>query len=201
MASEPRPDSDLGDQAPAARVRRRVEAGMGGDNGGRSGCLLTGALLGIVVGATFAFYGLPPILRHFYGERHLTGQAYDGDAKTVSVTYVGTSPDLAVGVPQAFFPALSGPPDSGVYVTLKVLTNKTWNPRLTDFSLQFTGGGDWVSADALAGIDNADGRLQFPLTVETVVVFHFPKPIDAGAVPRYLHLADPLIRFELPPGK
>jgi hypothetical protein len=201
MASELRPDSDLGDPAPTARVRRRVEAGRGGDSGGRSGCLLTGALLGIVVGATFAFYGLPPILRHFYGERHVAGETYDGEAKTVSVTYTGTSPDPAIDAAQAFFPALSGTPGSGVYVTLNVLTNKTWNPRLTDFSLQFTGPGDWVQADASAGIDNAAGRLQFPLTVETVVVFHFPKPIDAGAVPRYLHLADPLIRFELPPGK
>ncbi len=195
MASEPQPEPDQ----PSPRVRRRVGTGSADEGGGRSGCLLAGAVLGIVVGATFAFYGLPPILRHFYGEQHIAvGQAYEGEAKTVSVTYLGTNPDPLAPAFGASG-ASASQPAAGFYMTLKVLTNKTWNPKLTDFSLQFSGVDGWQPADASAGVETVDGRLRFPLTVELLVAFHFARPIEAGVVPRYLHLADPLVRFELAP--
>ncbi|MEO6398546.1 MAG: hypothetical protein ABIP13_08770, partial [Tepidiformaceae bacterium] len=53
-----------------ASARRRLESAPDPETKGRKGCLIWGAVLGIVVGATFAFYALPPILRHFYGETH-----------------------------------------------------------------------------------------------------------------------------------
>jgi hypothetical protein len=62
------------------RVRRRVEE-PGPDTTGRTGCIAVGAVLGIVAGALFTFFGLPPILHHFLGETHIgVGETYEGDA-------------------------------------------------------------------------------------------------------------------------
>lgn len=56
--------------ADALPARRRLAGPGEGEKVGR-GCLIWGGVLGVVVGLTFAFYGLPPILRHFYGERQV----------------------------------------------------------------------------------------------------------------------------------
>lgn len=165
-------------------------AGAGGspDTRGRGGCLLTGAILGIIVGATFAFYGLPPILKHFYGEKHIAaGAVYTGDAKVIRVTGAGTTPDIQDAE------RFSTP--GTTWVTLSVTTNKTWLPALTDFSLQFDGVGSWVPASSVAS--GAEQPLQFPLAEERSVSLSFPVP-NGDATPRYLHVADPRIRFELP---
>lgn len=190
MATTPEP-------GPERRVRHRVSDGGSPDTKGRSGCLLTGAVLGIIVGATFAFYGLPPILRHFYGEQHIAaGQTFDGDAKTIVVSYTGVDPDPASGEPSD----LQKQP-GWLYVTLGVLTNKTWHPKLTDFSVQFSGVDDWVEADRATGPAVVSGQPDFPLGERALLFLRFPRPIDAGATPRYLHIAEPLLRFELQPPK
>lgn len=196
MAESPDPGS-------APRVRRRVSPAESPEAKGRSGCLITGAVLGIIVGATFAFYGLPPILRHFYGEQHVAaGQVFEGDAKTVSVSYVGFDPDPA----SSEVVAVQRVP-GWFYLTLDVTTNKTWRPKVSDFSVQFSGVGDWVEADRAhavgsgGGLDPVDGQLDFPLGERVALFLRFPRPIEAGATPRYLHIAAPLLRFELPPPK
>lgn len=170
-------------------MRRRVQASPSeAGNEGRAGCLITGALLGIIVGATFAFYGLPPILKHFYGEKHVAaGQAYTGDAKTIRLTSAGIQTGVADGVPM-------------FVVELAVETNKTWTLNASDVTLQFPGGGDWQKAESIA---SADGPAPGPVfvfrpadlatEVRLRVVF---RPGNAGS-PTYLHLADPLIRFAL----
>lgn len=165
-------------QAPGAEQpkRRRVLETPAKDTQGRSGCLITGAILGIIVGATFAFYGLPPILKHFYGEKHIAvGQTYEGDAKTIRV--------------------LSR--ESGSIV-LEVRTNKTWAPRPGDFSLQYKGAGDWQQATAATFTDGAPAVFDIPELGETMrVTLMFPPPPSAGAQAQYLHIADPRVRFDL----
>ena len=66
MEQPPTPDVET--DRPA--VRRQLEGAGEKEKVGR-GCLVWGGVLGVVVGLTFAFYGLPPILRHFYGERQV----------------------------------------------------------------------------------------------------------------------------------
>jgi hypothetical protein len=163
------------------------------DSEGRTGCLITGALLGIIVGATFAFYGLPPILKHFYGEQHVAaGQAYAGDAKTIRVTSAALQ---TVKTP-------TGDSAPLFVVELTVATNKTWTLNASDVTLQFPGGGDWQKAESVA---SADGQRPGPaveflpadLGTETRLRVVF-KPINAAG-PTYLHIADPLVRFALEP--
>lgn len=180
------------ERQPPSATRRRVQASPPkAESEGRAGCLITGALLGIIVGATFAFYGLPPILKHFYGEQHVpAGQAYTGDAKTIRVTSAGIQ-------------APTGEVGPMMVVELAVETNKTWTLNASDVTLQFPGGGDWQKAESIASADGLTSGPAFefrPADLATEVRLRvFFKPTHAGA-PTYLHLADPLIRFALDPG-
>ncbi|MEP6871921.1 MAG: hypothetical protein ABI939_08745 [Anaerolineaceae bacterium] len=143
------------------------------------------------MGATFAFYGLPPILRHFYGETKVASdEFYEGDAKIIRVLRVeSVRPDPPDG-PAATVPL-------SYYVTISVITAKTWAASASDFSLELSGGGDWVPGIAYTGA-NADGAIPLKLLEEAEVTIRFPRPIEASAVPRYLHLANPRVRFALP---
>jgi len=145
----------------------------------------------VVVGATFAFYGLPPILRHFYGETKVAAdEVYKGDGKIIRVLRVeSVRPDLP-----------DGPPDTvplSYYVTISVITAKTWAPTVSDFSLELSGGGVWVPGIAYKGT-NPDGSIPLKLLEEAEVTIRFPRPIEASAAPVYLHLATPRVRFALP---
>ena len=176
---------------PTTPARRRLEAPENPDTKGRKGCLLWGAVLGVVVGAIFAFYGLPPILRHYYGEAHVAAaEFYKGDAKLIRVLRVETvRPDLPDGPPGTVPPSY--------YVTLSLVTAKTWAPKASDFSLELGGVDDWVEGVAYEGA-NPDGTILLALGEEAEVTIRFPRPIEARAAPRYLHLASPRVRFELP---
>lgn len=176
------------------RVRRRLESGKSEDAKGRSGCLITGAILGIVVGATFAFYGLPPILRHFYGEQHIAaGATYEGDGKVMRVE--GLAPNASG--------ASAGNGGQGWAAQMDVTINKTWGAKASDFSIEFAEGGDWLEATGI-GLDEAD----LASVTATSIVFDVPKlaephklqlvfPAHEGK-PKYLHLANPRVRWELP---
>ena len=87
---------------------------------------------------------------------------------------------------------------SSYYVTVSLVTAKTWAPKAGDFSLELAGVDDWVEGVAYKGAD-ADGTI--PLTlggVESEITLRFPRPVEASAEPVYLHLASPRVRFELP---
>jgi hypothetical protein len=171
-------------------TRRRVQASPPKtETEGRAGCLITGALLGIIVGATFAFYGLPPILKHFYGEQHVAaGQPYTGDAKTLRVVSAGVQTQGGGG--------------TLFVVELAVETNKTWTLKASDVSLQFPGGGDWQEAESIASADGLHPGPVFefrPADLATEVRLRVLFKPGAADAPTYLHLADPLIRFALAP--
>lgn len=182
-------------EAEPARVRRRLESGGAADTKGRSGCLITGAILGIIVGATFAFYGLPPILKHFYGEQHIaSGATYEGDGKVIRVETLNPNPSAA---------SPGNGAQQGWIAQLDVIINKTWDAKASDFSIEFAEGGDWLEATAI-GLDQADA----PNLTATSIMFDVPKlaephklqlvfPAHSGK-PKYLHLANPRVRWELP---
>lgn len=168
--------------SPPPVTRRRIEHKSDKPAENRSGCLIWGAVLGVVVGGMFAAYGLKPILRHYYGEQKVAvGQTYSGDAKTIRVERVDTSRDNPTSV-----------------VVLTVVTNKTWAPTADVFSLQYEGVGDWQEASAVrpgSAAKPLDGPL--PLAEEVSLTLEFPRPPGSGAA-RYLHISDPRVRFELP---
>ena len=193
----PQQAEDAAEPESASPRRRAVSVQEGGLEAGprekRSGCLMLGAVLGVVFGLGFAFYGLKPILKHFYGEQTVAvSQAYTGDGKVIRVTYYGSSPDPALG-------GFSHADASSYYFTLSVLTNKAWAPKVSSFSVQFAGVSTWVQIAEAAG-SAADGTLAFELGKERLVELRVPAP-DAlpTAAATYFHIASPRVRIALPP--
>jgi hypothetical protein len=184
------------------KVRRRVAPEQSEERKGRSGCLLTGAILGVIVGATFAFYGLPPILKHFYGEQHIAvGQTYTGGGKSIRVDAV-----LAPDPPRFGMEAMPA-----ILVRITVTTDEAWTVKPSDFSLEYGNGGDWVEGLGIAKADPTALRVTtgmagppfvFPQSqtgTETQSNIAFPVADAARGAPKYLHLTSPRVRFELPP--
>ena len=171
-------------------TRRRIPHESDNPRENRSGCLIWGAVLGVIVGGMFAAYGLKPILRHYYGEQRIAlGQTFEGDARTIRVVHAGTER------PEAFqHPA--GARDDGYYVTLKITTNKTWSPAITSFAVEFSGVDDWVEAGA--AVPSTGASIPFPLGEQRTIYLRFARPVIVGAEPEYLHIASPRVRFELP---
>ena len=198
------PDSEsTAGASTAQKVRRRVSSEQSEEHKGRSGCLLTGAILGIIVGATFAFYGLPPILKHFYGEEHIAiGQPYVGDAKTITADFAE---------PRDIQPTPNVQTVRAMVVLITVTTNKTWTPTSADFSIEYGDGGNWVDA---IGVNYADPSAapvrpgapphapvdfdQSQLGVKTQLAISFPIVEASRGDPTYLHLTSPRVRFALP---
>jgi len=160
-----------------APQRRRLEPAAE-ETSGRSGCVVLGAILGIIVGAVFAFYGLPPILRSMYGETRIAvGGTYTGDAKEIRVELIETG-------------------GGQVRLTVSVLTNKTWEPKPADFRLELSSGGDRIKA-AVPEPNIPETSFDFGLGVGRTLVLVFPLPAGSVGGPRALHLADPPVRIAL----
>ncbi len=158
--------------------RRRIDNHAPQDTRGRWGCIALGAALGIVFGAVFAFYGLPPILRSIYGEATIgPGATYTGDAKELVVIAVERT-------------------GAEVAVRLDARTNKTWRPEASDFTLQLSTGGDWIEARPPAPGDPATS-LDFELGVRRNLVLIFLIPPGRDGEPQWLHLSSPRVRFKL----
>ena len=169
------------------KVRRRIEE-PGPDTRGRTGCIAVGAVLGIVVGALFTFFGLPPIVHHFFGEPHVAvGETFEGDAKVIRVTGMsigGPPPGTEVTSPRV------------AYVSLTVRTNKSWSPAPSDFKLELSSGDRVRANNPAKGV--TDSALDFELGVERTLTLMFDLPARVELVPKYLHVSDPGVRFELP---
>lgn len=158
--------------------RRRLETPRQNTEG-RSGCIITGAVLGIIFGATFAFYGLPPILRSIYGEENVAaGEAYEDSSRTIQVEYVQSEPGQ-------------------VSVGLRVLVTGSWPVNNSSFTLELSDREEWVQAkpptparpETSLGFRNGEER-------QVVLVFDV-NPGDGD--PEALHVSEPRIRFALPP--
>lgn len=169
-------------------VRRRVEEPQESAEG-RTGCVLAGAVLGVAAGALFAFFGLPPLLHHFFGETKVpVGATYEGDAKAIRVE--------SVEVVEGAASHLDQPPPRLAVVTLTVRTNKIWNPKPSDFRLEADGRRRVDSLGAMPAYPLS--HLRFELGVERALSLIFPLSGRGAETPKYLHLSDPPVRFELP---
>ena len=183
--------------------RRRVLEPAQAQGEKRSGCIMLGAVLGVLVGATFAFYGLPPILRHFYGEQRVAaGQERTAEGKTFRVlaVYAGFDP-ICVGTNVA-----GSPCRDVVQVSLTVAAAAAWAPAPADFQLELRDVDDWIPAVSLPpGVvmepPGEEFSFAFQAGANRPLVLRFPVPeglTGAAVTPRALHLASPRLKFELP---
>jgi len=146
----------------------------------RKGCLIWGAVLGIVVGGMFAAYGLKPILRHYYGETHVAaGETYRGDGKALRVSAT----------------AVRG---TTVEVTLSITLTEPWRPVAENFQLEIREQGTWLKPEGGPSTTPEGGLENLPIGEEADVVFRYTTV--AGATPVALHLGAPRLKMDLPPG-
>jgi hypothetical protein len=160
-------------------VRRPVPESEPEDTSGRRGCVVAGGVLGIVAGILFAFFLMPPLLHHYFGETDVrVGAGYSAGGKMIGVVAV-----RAIG-------------GEGYEVQLQVSTTHTWTPAPDDFQLEFSGQSVRVTAEPPSD-SLPESDLAFPSGADRLLVLRFPV-IQAGQ-PIALHLSNPRVRFLLPP--
>jgi len=173
-------------------VRRRLEQ-PSAEHERRTGCIVSGAVIGVLVGLMVGLYALPPILKGIYGETKVAaGETYTGDARVIRVESAGRASD-PLGNPSP------GMRREDVFVELTIRSNKTWDVELASFTLEVAGIEDWITpAGATTG---GQPGLTIPLAEEVRVQFHFivevPEGDDASLLAEALHLANPRVRFAL----
>jgi hypothetical protein len=172
--------------------RRRLEQASP-EKERRTGCLVTGAVLGVLVGIMVGIYALPPILRNIYGETKVAAdEFYRGDARIIRVTSAGRASE-PLGDPSP------GTRREDFFVELTVRSNKTWAIVVTDFTLELEGVKDWIKA--AEATTNGEPGLNIPLGEEVTVQLHFivevPTASSVSLAAEALHLANPRVRFAL----
>jgi hypothetical protein len=178
---------------PAIPVRRRIEQ-PSAEKAKRSGCLMWGAVLGVLVGIMVGVYALPPILKHYYGEKTVEpGETYGESA--------GTRITLA-SIGQASEPLGEASPGMRRFDYFGSVTATFSNNRelkADDFSLELNEVGKWQRAVSL----DDEPTLYIPEFTETIFAIHFIVEVpegDAGKLtPHALHLSDPRVKFEIAP--
>jgi hypothetical protein len=170
-----KPETEQG----ASRVRRRLQTGQPGGSEGRSGCLMLGALLGVIAGIMVGLYALPPILKSIYGVESVARfDTYSGNGKHIRVLAVQSPPTSAVS------------PDS-IVVTLSVAADERWETSAEKWRLELADG------ERLEGLIVAPEPAVFEAGVPGQLVLRFPLLPGHEPVPEYLHLGGPRVRFEL----
>ncbi len=173
-------------------ARRRLEQPQV-DRERRTGCLVTGAVLGVLAGIMIGLYALPPILRNIYGETKVAaGETYRGDGRVVRVESAGRASD-PLGEPSP------GMRREDLFIELTIRSSKTWELSLADFTIEVEGVKDWIRA--AEATTNGEPGLDVPLAEEVRVQLHFvvevPTGSSASLLAEALHLANPRVRFAL----
>gem|GEM_PF-1484866 len=173
-----------------APVRRRIEQ-PSAEQAKRSGCLIWGAVLGVLAGIMVGMYALPPILKHYYGEKVVAaGEAYEGGGKQIRIASFTQASD-PVGE------AAPGMRREDFYAVLSVLAEKGWEAKLDQFTLEFKELDDWQEATDVEG-----GTLRFEPGQPMEVTIHFAVEYDAeetpSLTPEAVHLSEPRVKFEVP---
>jgi hypothetical protein len=181
------PESEIANPEP---VRRRIEQPTE-DQQKRSGCLIWGGMLGVLVGIMVGVYALPPILRHYYGEEKVAaGESYRGEGKVIRIGSIGQASDplgeVAEGMRRFDF-----------FVAVVAGSEREWRPKPTDFSLEFKELDDWQ----LASSGPSEESLLVPPGGESTLQLHFIVEVrrdDAAQLtPDALHLSNPPVRFDI----
>lgn len=173
-------------------VRRRIEQ-PSAEKQKRSGCITWGAVLGVLAGIMVGVYVLPPVLRHYYGEKTIhAGETYHSDGKTVRVTSFGSPID---------FPAKPRPGNllREYYASLTASSDVAWAPVSADFTLEFEEidrhqPAEFPEGFSFAGVPAGVGPTSILLRfVVELPADDFPETLTPVA----LHLRNPRVRFEL----
>lgn len=163
---------------------------------GRGGCLALGGVLGVIFGIMFALYGLPPILKHYYGEKNVAvGAVYEKDGRTLQVVSVTAGFDpLTVGTETAGSAA-----KAVIVVTVRSTGWPENEPRQGRYRLEVADVHDWLNP--LPAIEAEVQRVP-PLAAgeqEVWLRFAMPEGLSAQSVrPVELHLEEPRVKFQLP---
>jgi hypothetical protein len=173
-------------------VRRRIEQPTE-DQKRRSGCLIWGAVLGVLVGIMVGVYALPPILRHYYGETDVAAdEFYEGDGKVIRLASLGQASE-------PLGEAAAGMRREDFFATVVVVSEDEWRTKPTDFSLELDELESWRQATEAT----VDGQPldAVPARVETEIQLHFvvefPRDETSTLTLKALHLSDPRVRFSI----
>lgn len=167
------------------RSRRPVQEDAPEGTAGRRGCLLAGALLGIVAGVLVALFVVPPLFDHYFGEATVkAGKVYDGDGKRISVDFVsryeagrdGKTPFLGV--------------------QFRVRSEAAWAPDPGNFVLELEGG---IKIGPVPPVEKIPVMWpQFAAGQERPFELLFELPTGARLEGATVRFRDPKVRFELP---
>jgi len=175
-------------------VRRQIEQ-PSEEKGRRSGCLVLGAILGVLFGIMLGIYALPPVLRHYYGEKEVA--AYEQitvDGKTMSLESL-TAPEDLQTAPEA------GKRDFGVHTSFLVVSEEDWAPTPDLFTLEIEGVSEWQLASRIEIAADVQDRILANTPTKLIVEFSFSLPEEdapAAIVPEAIHLSEPRIEFRAP---
>ena len=157
------------------RARVRIEEPQE-DTSGRTGCLVIGAVLGIIAGVLFVLFGVGPLLNFLFPtETIAAGDAYHNDKLTLRVDSIAPAAD----------------DDSAYVIHLAVDAKSSWNLEESRFVVKFADGRE-VEANP-AGPDGPLNRV--PQGASTLSLTF---PAGTAARPETLHLSEPPVKFELP---
>jgi hypothetical protein len=175
------------------QVRRRIEP-PSEETRKRNGCLVWGAVLGVLAGIMVGVYVLPPVLRHYYGETHVAvDEFYSGDGKAIRVLSMGQASEPLGEAP-------AGTQRADFFASISVVSSESWTPSASDFSLQLKELSKWQQAED-ASVDGVPlGTI--PAGIETTVQLHFvievvTESAPSSLTPSALHLSRPRVRFAL----
>lgn len=153
-----------------------------------------GAVLGVLVGIMVGIYALPPILKHYYGEKVVAaGEAYEGSGGSrISAKSLGMASaplgEAAAGMRRFDFFAS---------VALTLSQNRTLTPEL--FTLEFEELEDWQRAATIDSKPDVYVREFTETTIELHFIVEVPVTEAEELTPEALHLSDPRVKFELAP--
>ena len=173
-------------------ARRRLEQ-PSAEKAKRSGCLVWGAVLGVLVGIMVGIYALPPILKHYYGEEVIApNETYQNAGKSLRIkAVVPMASDRQPG---------TGMRVEAFEVLVVGLSDTVWQLDRALFTLEVRELDDWQPAVGLNG-QGGLAELTFAPGIEYEYGIRFEIEY-AGAegdslTPEALHLSDPRVKFEV----
>ncbi len=167
---------------PSQPTRRRVLSQPGKEKvEGRTGCIVTGAVLGVIFGIMFALYALPPILRSIYGEDVVeAGERYETNDRQIGIL----AWERTTGT-------------DAIEVRMVVRVEEGWATEPSDWLLVLEGGALVEPRGPRA--ERPETSMEFGALETREFVLVFPLAPGQSAEPDYVRLSRPKVRFKLGP--
>jgi hypothetical protein len=167
-------------------VRRPVPEKEPEDTTGRRGCIAVGALLGVVAGAVFALFGLPPIIHHYFGTASIAvGETYRGDGKNIRVESVALR-EAGLAPAQGSAPAW--------FVTLTLNPTRPWETAYDNFELELE---DGTRLTATPATGDVIAPLTFRAAETAGLPLRFDPPAGRAGIAKQLRMKSPSVRFDI----